>query len=306
MNQLILSHQTALYAFRQFRFYNSWFQVINNIEKRLCKASEDVNKIDTMVSDVNKAWKNKRIEFHIRPKSIPKKSILTLSNNIKCVCPELLLIQMASKLSIENLSLMLMEFAGTYTITPETQQATNVNSKLISFNQSTNYLNKYCNLNKNGHGLHKIAKAITFCAENSASPMESRLYIKLCGPRSLGFYGCKNLKMNAPINVSNKSALIAGQKTIVPDISCIKKKVAIEYDSSQFHENVIRDQKDKRRRDALVNEGWKVHTIIPQQLKNPYTFDVIARNILKDLGQDYRIRCKNFETVRNDAFLRLS
>ena len=96
--------------------------------------------------------------------------------------------------------------------------------------------------------------------------------------------------------------LIAGQDYIIPDISCKKKKVAIEYDSAQFHENTERGQRDKRRRDALVKDGWKVFTIVPQQINNAETFDIIAKQILKSLNQGYRIRIKDFEAKRNSAF----
>lgn len=91
--------------------------------------------------------------------------------------------------------------------------------------------------------------------KNSASPMESRLFAKLCGPRKLGLYGCKNLKFNVPAKVSAEALQIAGQRQIIPDLSCAKKRVAIEYNSTQYHESSIQGQKDQRRRDALVHDG---------------------------------------------------
>ena len=94
-----------------------------------------------------------------------------------------------------------------------------------------------------------------YAKEQSASPMESRLYIKLCGPRIKGFYECKNIKLNQQVKLSNKAKLIAGQDIVVPDLSCKSKKVAIEYDSAKFHESTTQGQRDKRRRDALVYDG---------------------------------------------------
>ena len=84
--------------------------------------------------------------------------------------------------------------------------------------------------------------------------MESRLYLKLCGPRTKGFYQCSNLKMNRAVKISAKAQRIAGQQYIIPDISNASNKVAIEYDSSQFHEETEQGQRDKRRRDALVHD----------------------------------------------------
>ena len=100
-----------------------------------------------------------------------------------------------------------------------------------------------------------MRRAFSIAANNSASPMESRLYVKLCGPKNMGMYGCKDLKFNCKIDISSEAKKIAGQNFIVPDISNKDKKVAIEYNSSQFHENTIQGQKDQRRRDALVHDG---------------------------------------------------
>ena len=85
--------------------------------------------------------------------------------------------------------------------------------------------------------------------------MESHLYIKLCGPRKYGCYGCENLDFNSKIVLSDEAAKIAGQKYILPDLSSKAKKIAIEYNSAKFHENIERGQKDQRRRDALVYDG---------------------------------------------------
>ena len=85
--------------------------------------------------------------------------------------------------------------------------------------------------------------------------MESRLYIKIAGPRSKGLYGCKKLIFNKTTKISNSAKKIAGQEYIRPDLSNATNKVAIEYDSAVFHKNTEQAQRDKRRRDALVYDG---------------------------------------------------
>ena len=85
--------------------------------------------------------------------------------------------------------------------------------------------------------------------------MESRLFIKLCGGRKYGLYECKNLKFNERVPLSSNARKIAGQDFVIPDLSSQKHKVAIEYNSAQFHEEIIQGQKDQRRRDALVHDG---------------------------------------------------
>lgn len=126
--------------------------------------------------------------------------------------------------------------------------------QITNINNITNYVNRFSKLNPNAHGVKKLKSVLKYAKDNSASPMESRIYIKLCGPPSKGYYGCKNLVMNTPIKLSQNSLLIAGQQIIKPDFCNIKRKVAIEYDSAQFHENSPQGQKDKRRRDALSTD----------------------------------------------------
>lgn len=94
----------------------------------------------------------------------------------------------------------------------------------------------------------KLAMNLSKCLEsNSASPQESRLYLKLCLPRKYGGYGLKNIKLNKTINLSKSSYNILGYNTIRPDLCNEKTKVAIEYDSSSFHDNANQNTKDKLR-----------------------------------------------------------
>lgn len=132
--------------------------------------------------------------------------------------------------------------------------------------------------------------------------MESRLYLKLCGPRNRGLYSCRNLKFNQEIEPSSDAKKIAGQNVIKPDISCAEKKVAMEYNSSQHHNDAKQSQKDQRRRDALVHDGWTVYSFTPQQVYDAKTFHIIAMQILKDLDQYKQIRHKNFFTNNQKAF----
>lgn len=168
--------------------------------------------------------------------------------------------------------------------------------------QIKNYVNKYARLNKNAWGLKNMQEACEILEDNSASPMESRLYVKLCGPRNKGLYACRNLKFNQAVIPSQEAKKIAGQSIIMPDISCAAKKVAIEYNSSQFHENSVQGQKDQRRRDALVHDGWVVFSFTPQQVYDADTFHILALKILKSLDQYKRIRHKNFILNNQKAF----
>lgn len=176
---------------------------------------------------------------------------------------------------------------------------------LTNIEEIQKFLKNYKKLNKRACGINNLNKILDYTNDYSASPMESRIYIKLCGLANKGYYGCKNLLMNQKIELSKESKLIAGQMYIKPDFCCPEKKLAIGYDSAQYHENTKQGQKDKRRRDALLNDGWTTITLVPAHVNNNQLFDIMARKILKALGQDNRMRIKNFEAKRNTSFLEL-
>ena len=166
-----------------------------------------------------------------------------------------MLIQLARTLPYEHLFLVALELCGTYTLCPQNGNFTTDVPPITTPEKLHNYLIKYKRLNYNVRGIDKLTAVCNLVEANSASPMESRLFIKLCGGRKHGLYECKNLKFNERISISSKARKIAGQDFVIPDLSSQKHKVAIEYNSAQFHEDVIQGQKDQRRRDALVHDG---------------------------------------------------
>lgn len=252
MNELVLSHFSALPIIRQYRINQNACDI--NFVKQFQSHANHMQKIEVLVPNKNRIYKSENYKFHILSEKILDRQIVHI-NNVICVSAELLIIQLANSLSFESLCNIIMEMCGTYTYDYETAKFVNVEfpiSSLQSFKQATKFFNATTNTI---HGLCKTEYALKYCADNSASPMETKLYIMLCGPRKFGFYGCKNMAMNVDVELGAKAQSIAGQKIVRPDIVCVPKKVAIEYDSAQYHESTIQGQRDKRRRDALVNDG---------------------------------------------------
>ena len=163
---------------------------------------------------------------------------------------------MASNLNFYSLALLVLEFCGNFSISNNAEQGfiSDINP-ITTVKDIQKFLDAFTKNSKCIRGINNLREVLTFASDNSNSPMESRLFVKLCGPRHKGLYSSKELKLNSRVRLSESASKIAGQTIITPDISCAKKKVAIEYDSSQFHEESVQGQKDKRRRDALVSEG---------------------------------------------------
>ena len=76
----------------------------------------------------------------------------------------------------------------------------------------------------------------------------------LATPHQKGGFGIKNLAFNKTIEISKTAQEICMQKTIMPDLSNEKKKIAIEYDSNAFHNEIKQNNKDKLRINALKHD----------------------------------------------------
>ena len=149
-----------------------------------------------------------------------------------------------------------MEMCGTYSIFKS--NTSNFTSNIIPLTtpeRINNFLNSLKNYVKHTNGLLKAINAAKYLESNAASPQESKLYLMLCAPRKYGGYGIKNLKLNYKITLSQKATDILGYKTIRPDLSNPSKKIAIEYDSTAYHENANQNKHDKLRLNAFQNDG---------------------------------------------------
>lgn len=254
MKEIVISHITALLALRLIRTENNFTCSLEDLIA-MNNILGSNQKIHILLDSQNNKIKNSKYKCHINLSKLPKGSLKIINDNLKIVSPEFMLIQLSKSLNYEELFLLILELCGSYSINPLDKSFVNNIFPITNIKTIKNYLARYKNMNPYAKGVNKLLKICKYAKNDSASPMESRLFIKLCGPKIQGLYECKNLKLNQKINISKKAQLIAGQNIIIPDISSRKNKVAIEYDSAQFHENTTQSQRDKRRRDALVHDG---------------------------------------------------
>lgn len=133
-----------------------------------------------------------------------------------------------------------------------------------------------------------------------ASPQESRIYIILVSSHAQGGFGIRGLQFNRKIELSENAKQQSGQSVIIPDFCNSKTKIAIEYDSSAYHDINAQNQRDKLRINALRHDGWKTFTFVKSHLNNPYAFKNLAEDILKANKQEKRIRTKNVKCLGNN------
>ena len=96
--------------------------------------------------------------------------------------------------------------------------------------------------------------------DGSASPMETALALMLTMPVELGGFGIKKPLLNAVIDASVLEDAIRGRDSVTPDMLWPEKKVALEYDSSEFHarKGVQQAERDAARSNTLSLMGYRV------------------------------------------------
>ncbi|MDO5328514.1 MAG: hypothetical protein Q4E88_00155 [Coriobacteriia bacterium] len=326
-SKFVVSHVSAFLILRIARGYNASIQKSNislsNTRKpksnEITKIKELIFfiykkqlKIDCLCFDTNKRCKLQSVKNHVVQTDIPQKSFVSITTNntklqelifdhIVIPSPALLFLQLCETFSVYDAMLFGMELCGTYTIAGPKDD-----HKLINVLQYTTARaikqGISCLKGKHIKGIKKAIIASKTINDNSASPAESKLYLMLCGPRYLGAYQIKKFSLNKAILPSYQAQNISGQKRIKPDMCNSHYKVAIEYDSKKYHENVVQSQKDKRRKDALLYDKWKVYTIVPAQIRNRYIMNSIANKLLIACKQEPRIYAKNFCKKQNALF----
>lgn len=250
--------------------------------------------------------------------SVIENNIMRALETIVFPDPCILLLELAQVCSYIEVLYVALEMCGTYTIIPRyfNENKKNENSPsdeknknsflnnsepILSTNKLITFLSNNPNL-KGTKGFAKLADVSKFVIDNLNSPAEAKLYIKMCGPRKFGCYQLKKPLSNVEVSLSNHAKQIAGQSTIKPDFIYPDKKLAIEYDSTQYHDNEEQDQKDKRRIDALISDEWKVISIVASQVNNTQTLESIVKSIMRFIGQDTRIKTRDFRSKQAKTF----
>lgn len=143
---------------------------------------------------------------------------------------------------------------------------------------------------------------------NSASPRETQLALFLSLPRRYGGYGLEKPVLNRPINVGALTSSRWKTDLRWADISWEGKRVAVEYDSSQFHSSVEKLERDAKRRTLLQAAGYHVVVVTNDQFKHIGEMDRIAITLNRLMGIRRRVRAKEHERKKHDlhaALMRL-
>ena len=233
--------------------------------------------------------------------NLPPRSIIKVSEEVSVVCPELLFIELASKIEKtprENLlkgevalALVGFEFCGTYLLSNEGQYGlaqekvrkgfANMHQSLTSRGKIEKYIANCGRLD----GVVSARRVLEIIQEGSHSPMESSLFMLLCGPRSHGGMGFPRGLLNYRVKTSR------GQRLI--DLAWPHFGVGIEYLGRNYH-GMSEVEHDDRRRNEIGGEGVTIFNVRYEDLTQPYRFGRLVEVLSKIMGVRVRVRSRVF------------
>jgi hypothetical protein len=160
---------------------------------------------------------------------------VTIRNDMSVASPELLFLELASKLSIHQLILLGLQLCSHPPGQPS--EAITTKQKLSAFLAKTA-----------GHWGHQNAEyAVKHVENGSASIMESIAYMIMGLPHTLGGYGLNGAVFNYEIRLKDEAQCHLGQNRCFVDLYYKKARLAVEFESLAYHNSPSEQGKDLMR-----------------------------------------------------------
>ena len=204
--------------------------------------------------------------------------------------PEFTFLQMANVLDDERLLFLGFELCGRYGIRDGhvfMRSQTCTSQQLLAFAEYAQHI----------HGRKRALAVAPKVLEGAGSPMEAALALVLHAPFEAGGYGLAAPELNHSLPVVGDVRRLWPEDHITPDLLWEDAKLAIEYDSDEHHTAGQRIANDARRRDVLVELGYRVVTVTTEHIRSTLEVEriagIVARALRADLApQDAETRRK--------------
>lgn len=245
---------------------------------------EEIDSVEITVSKPNARFRSDEKKFHSCGLALPARAVTTL-NGIPIASPELLFLELASKLCIHRLILLGLQLCSHPVSLPS--KAITTKQKLIKFLEKTS-----------GHqGHHKALRAVKYVQNGSASIMESLSYMMLTLPHALGGYGINGAVFNHEIKLINEAQAYLRKTRCFADLYYMQAKLAVEYDSFTHHSSPSEQGKDMIRAAILERQGVEVMHFSTIQLYDKNACKNFAYNLAARLGKRINIRTNRFHEM---------
>lgn len=251
------------------------------------------------VSDKNRRGPTGLVAAHVTEVPLPHDSTIVLAEGIRCVSPEHLAVQMATQLSLLELVFLLGEILGLYAICPSREEGMFKRSRPLTTKRD---ILDHLDALGPTHGTRLVRHALALACERSATPLETKLTMRLCLKPSLGGYHLNVLSVTDPLEVVRLGkGLRRGVRR--PDVMLGSRKGPAPYSGVSFdfsdddRQAPTGADRGTRRQSDLLAINFKSYVLTKALYDDiEYMDDVVAR-ARADLGLPKQ-RLTKFESAR--------
>lgn len=255
-----------------------------NPAKDVVAACEELNlpmPYEILVHDSSLYRKSEKIRYRSCSAIFPTGALYQINKGFYVIGPEFLFLRMAKYLNIVSLAIMGCELTGKYSIgsNPDMGFHSCV-APLTTVSKISRFLTRASGLD----GIKKARRALRWVVEDTASPREAELACLLCLPQRLGGYALPVPISNYSLKASDEALALRNRASLTVDLAWPKKRLAIEYDSTQWHSGDEKFVEDSIRRNAIKQLGFEVITVTNKEFNSISAMDNIVEDIKGKLG----------------------
>ena len=280
--------------------------------------------VDLIVCDAAARSRGRSAHFHVWSRDLPARSLVRASDNVLICGPELAIIQLCgTNVKLEPLlddfaaavraeidliaslglddepvlevplywerirslvcaAVIACEFAGTYRLDSGGKKTRYNRRKLMTCSSLRAMARSLGTRSME----RRAERAADIAFDGSRSPMETALALMLTLPVAYGGFGLPRPKLNANISVAEWRGDVSDRDTVCVDMWWKDKRVAVEYDSFEFHSrhNEAQLTTDAIRANILTALGCASFRVTPRVIRSLEGVRTLAAQIARRLG----------------------
>lgn len=259
---------------------------------RVCGLGGAGSPLHVLVGSTSERRELRGVCCHVHSGELPAGSLVRSSRlpDVFVSSPSLCFAQMTAGLTPGRATLLGLEMCGTFGTSASCVGGLFARPVLARASELATFVAGAAGL----RGRTRAAAALPYLADGSASPMESRLLVRLSFSRRLGGYGLRVPRLNYRIPVLEEFQAACGRRELVPDLCWPDAKLALEYDSDAHHATKAERRRDASKKAILTAMGWLVLTVTPGQYESEEEFHGVALAAARRLGVRLRTDRRTF------------
>ena len=292
-------------------------------------AANHEDAIDVLVSKQSQRHKSTFLVSHLQKHDLPFGATVQLHEDVSVTCPELTLMQLAARASLERTIMLASEMCGSFAIYHAPDVIRKALLRLVGPNQNIpiiagwrplidqngnltslwqrpplttpNDLASFAERSESRRGKTRLLQAASLTKPNAASPFEVQAGMLLGLPPEYGGAGISDFTHNRKLRLTDSARALANRRHCSCDLYW-DEGIDLECQSALVHQNERSFLSDSERSTALASMGIRVVPVTYEQINDRSRFDALA-GVLADM-RGIELPAKTEAQLRRELRLR--